>query len=273
TPWVEFKMAIAGPIMSFALGLSFFFVTQALLSFRSPAYVISMTNYLFIVNLMVGIFNLVPGFPLDGGRVMRSILWQILGNIRKATMIASGFGRAIAFFLMSYGLFLLFSGLFINGIWFVFIGYFLQESAEASYRQVLMRRFLTGVKAKNLMSRDLITVPPTLPVDRLVNEYFLKQRYISFPVIEDDNLLGIATVHLIKEINQDDWAKHTVREVMIPISDALVIDEEAEITECLNKMANNEFGRLLVIEKGKLVGILSQRDIMRLLDFRSKIEK
>src|SRR3989339_389330 len=105
TPWVEFKMAVAGPIMSFFLGLSFFFITQALLAAGAPGYAVSISKYLFIVNIAVGLFNLVPGFPLDGGRVLRSILWKLLGNLRRATKVASGFGRAIAFILMSYGLF------------------------------------------------------------------------------------------------------------------------------------------------------------------------
>lgn len=273
TPWVEFKMAIAGPLMSFGLGFFFFFLTQLLLRYHVPNYIISMTNYLFIVNLAVGLFNLVPGFPLDGGRVLRSVLWKIMGNLSRATRIASGIGRGLAFVIMAYGFFLVFAGLFLNGLWFIFIGYFVQESAEASYRQVLMRRFLSGIMAKNIMSKELITVPPTLAVDRLVNDYFLKLRYISFPVIEDDNLLGIVTVHLIKELPQDKWPQYSVRDVMIPISDALVIESDAQIMECLNKMTNNEFGRLLVVEGEKLVGIISQRDILRLLDFRSKIEK
>ncbi|MFA6170787.1 MAG: site-2 protease family protein [Candidatus Margulisiibacteriota bacterium] len=273
TPWVEFKMAIAGPLMSFGLGLFFFFLTQLLLRYNVPSYVISMSNYLFIVNLAVALFNLIPGFPLDGGRVLRSILWKIMGNLSRATRIASGIGRALAFLIMAYGFFLVFAGLFLNGLWFIFIGYFVQESAEASYRQVLMRRFLSGTMAKNIMSKELVTVPPTLAVDRLVNDYFLKLRYISFPVIEDDNLLGIVTVHLIKELDQDKWPQYSVRDVMIPVSDALVIQGDAQIMECLAKMTNNEFGRLLVVEGEKLVGIISQRDIMRLLDLRSKIEK
>lgn len=273
TPWVEFKMAIAGPLMSFALGFFFFFLTQFLLRYHVPNYIISMSNYLFIVNLMVGLFNLVPGFPLDGGRILRSLLWKGMRNLSGATRIASGIGRALAFLIMAYGFFLVFAGLFLNGLWLICIGYFVQESAEASYRQVLMRRFLSGVMAKNIMSKELSTVPPTLPVDRLVNDYFLKLRYISFPVIEDDNLLGIVTVHLIKELPQEKWPQYSVRDVMIPVSDALVIQSDAEIMECLNKMTNNEFGRLLVVEGEKLVGIISQRDILRLLDFRSKIEK
>lgn len=273
SPAVEFKMAVAGPIMSFSLSLVFFALTQALYNLGVPNYVISISNYLFMLNLVVGFFNLIPGFPLDGGRILRAALWSGLKDLRKATRIATAFGRAFAFFLIAVGFLYLFTGMVVSGIWFIFIGFFLQEAAEISYRQVVMRKFLSGVTVESLMARNIVTVPASLELNKLVDEYFFRLRFTSFPVVEDDTLLGLVTLHTVKEIERDKWAQLTVREAMLPLSERLTIQKNVEATEALSKMANSGTGRLLVVENGKLIGILSQRDIMRLFEFKTEIEK
>jgi Zn-dependent protease len=270
-PAVEFKMAVAGPAMSFFLSLIFFTLTQALYSLGISDSILSITNYLFIINLVVGVFNLIPGFPLDGGRILRSALWSFTKDLRKATGIASAFGKGFAFFLIAAGLWSLFTGSLISGIWFILIGLFLQEAAETGYRQVMMKKVMTGIHVEDIMTREVVTVPGSLTLARLVEEFFFRFRFATFPVVEDDTLLGLVTFHSVKEIEREKWPQITVREVMLPLSHQMTIRRDAEITVALSKMAGAGLGRLLVIEDSKMVGILSQRDIMRLFEFKSEI--
>lgn len=272
TPLVEFKMAAAGPAMSFSLAIIFFGLTQAMNNLGVPVFLISISHYLFIINLVVGIFNLVPGFPLDGGRILRAAIWAYTNNLRRATGIASAFGKGFAFFLMAAGFLNLFTGSVISGIWFIFIGFFLQEAADVSYRQVLMNKYLTGVKVGDMMTRNIITVPADITLDQLLDHYFFRFRFTSFPVIEDDNLIGLITLHDLKEIERERWNAVRAKEAMIPLQEGLVIERKSEVTEALTKMASGGFGRLLVVEDHKLIGILSQRDITRLFEFKAKIE-
>jgi Zn-dependent protease len=273
TPAVEFKMAVAGPLMSFFLSLLFFALTQVSYQFGFPRTIQAITNYLFILNLFVGIFNLIPGFPLDGGRILRAALWQYYKNIRKATAIASGFGKAFAFFLIALGLISLFTGSLISGVWFIFIGLFLQEAADMSYRQVVMKKILSGFKVENIMKKNLITVPADISLHQLVEEYFFKHRFTSFPVIEEDTLVGLITLHDVKEFPRDQWDKIPAKTAMLPLGSELIIDKKADIMDALSKMASTGFGRLLVIEDSKLIGIVSQMDITRLFEFKKEIEE
>jgi len=273
SPSIELKMAAAGPAMSFSLGIIFFALTQLLYHFGAPNYLLSITDYLFLINVIVGIFNLIPGFPLDGGRILRSLIWWRTNNLRKATGIASAFGKGFAFFLMAFGLIRLFNGEIISGVWFIFIGFFLQEAAEVSYRQVVMNKILSGVKVSDLMTRDVITVPAGITLDQLLEKYFFRFRFASFPVIEDDQLLGLITLHDIKEVEREKWPQVTVREIMIPVNDKIIINKESEATDALAKMASSGSGRLLVVDNSKLIGILSQRDVMRLFEFKAEIEE
>jgi Zn-dependent protease/CBS domain-containing protein len=272
SPGVEFKMAIAGPIMSFFLAFLFFGLTQAFYNLGFPKPILSITNYLFILNLVVGIFNLIPGFPLDGGRVLRAALWSYYNDIKKATAIASGFGKGFAFFLIAVGFLNLFTGSIIAGVWFIFIGLFLQEAAEVSYRQVVMKKMLGGTKVESFMTKDVITIPAEIKLDKLVDEYFFRFRHASFPVVEDDAVLGLVTLHDIKEVAKDKWSKTSAKDTMIPLGRELIISKKADTMDALTKLARNGIGRLLVIEDSKLIGIISQRDIMRLFEFKSEIE-
>ena len=279
SPGIEFKMAIAGPLMSFFLAIVFLALTQAFCNMGMPTPVLAITNYLFILNLAVGIFNLIPGFPLDGGRVLRAALWNYYKDIRKATAIASGIGKGFAFFLMAVGFLNLFTGALIAGIWFIFIGLFLREAADASYRQVAMQKMLGNSKIENLITKDVITIPADITLSELIDNYFFRYRHHSFPVMANDEILGLLTLHEVKEVEREAWNKTTAKEVMLPLSQDLVINEKASSFETLTKMARNKVGRLLVIENlpagrqaPKLVGIISQRDIMRLFEFKNEIE-
>ncbi|MBI5699458.1 site-2 protease family protein [Candidatus Saganbacteria bacterium] len=265
-PGVEFKMAIAGPIMSLALGIFFYFLSANLYSFGAPKFLFSITGYLAYLNFGVGLFNLLPGFPLDGGRIMRSLIWKLSNDLRRATMIASSLGKGMAYILIGLGLVGIFQGTLINGLWLIFVGLFLNQAAEMSYRSVLIKRFLTGIKVRNLMTKNVIAVPADILLSALVEKYFFKYRFASFPVLSDDTLLGLVTFHDIKEVPKEEWGSRRASEVMLQLKDDLLIHEDEEIAVALQKIAHNQVGRLLVIDDDKLIGIISQRDIMKLLE-------
>jgi CBS domain-containing protein len=264
-------MAAAGPLMSFSLSLFFWLLARLGEVLYVPTPLLAITDYLVMVNLFVGLFNLIPGFPLDGGRILRAILWARYGDVRKATAISSALGKAFAFFLIGYGFISLITGAVISGIWFIFIGLFLEEAADLSYRQVAMKKLLTGVAVEKLMTKDVVTVNANVTLDKLVDDYFFKYRYTTFPVIEDDTLLGLVTIHDLKSVPREQWPQLAARQVVMPITPALVIDKKADAVAALAKMSASGLGRLLVIENSKLIGILSQRDIMRLFEFKSEV--
>lgn len=272
SPKVEFLMALAGPLMSVFLALIFFSISKiALFLIYFPAiYIIA--DYLAFINIAVAVFNLVPGFPLDGGRILRALIWHFSKNLTFATRIASNFGKAFAFTLMGLGLINLVRGSFISGLWLIFIGLFLLEAAEVSYRQLIAKKMLKGVKVKNIMAQNIITVPPDITLDRLIDDYFFKYRHSIFPVMEDDTILGIVTFHGIKETPKAEWADTKAKDVMINLKNDFFVNKDLDATHALYKLASNGINRALVIESGKLIGILSQKDLMRLFELKSEIE-
>ncbi|MFC1560018.1 site-2 protease family protein [Candidatus Margulisiibacteriota bacterium] len=273
-PKTEFKMAIAGPITSFTLSAIFWILFALFNSMGVHRIILTATFYLAYINLAIVIFNMIPGFPLDGGRVLRSVLWSHFNDIKKATRIASGFGRGFAFFLMGVGFFYLFLGALLQGIWLIFIGLFLQEAAESSYQHVLLQKALTGTKVKDIMTKTVITVNEDMPLDLVIDNYFFKFRFTSFPVISPtESLSGLITLHDVKEIPKEKWNTKYVRDVMLPLNSDLVIAPNSEIMEALTQMVRNKVGRLIVVEDHNLIGFISQRDVMRLFEVRSDLAK
>ncbi|MBU0573438.1 MAG: site-2 protease family protein, partial [Candidatus Margulisbacteria bacterium] len=272
SPAVEFKMAIAGPLMSLFLALVFLLLTSVFYLLRLPRIMLVVTDYLSFINLLIACFNLVPAFPLDGGRVFRSAIWYFTKSLKKATRIASGFGKGFAFILMGFGFLALLSGRFIEGIWFIFIGLFLSEAADISYKQVLMKKVLTGTKVKEVMTREVITVSPDITLQELLKDYFFRYRHNTFPVMKGTELLGFITFHDIKEIPQEKWHEVSAREIMIHIKPSLVIKPDSDLIMALAKMAKNKFGRLLVLDGHHLLGIVSQKDIMHLFELKSEFD-
>ena len=271
SPGVEFKMAAAGPIMSLLLGAAFYIASIGLQKIGASRVFYSITDYLVLLNCAVAIFNLLPGFPLDGGRLFRAAIWKFSGDLRRATLIASNIGKLIAGLLIALGLLTLLTGNLLSGLWFVFLGFFLMEAADTSYKQLRMKKILSSIKVKDLMSKNVVTVPGSIMLDRLIEDYFFKFRYASFPVVEDDSILGIVTFHDIKERDKNDWPKVTAKEAMLMINDSLLTDKEEDLVTALVKIVNNGVGRLLVIEDSKLIGIISQKDIIRLFQFKEEI--
>ncbi len=269
----EFKIAVVGPITSLVLAGIFYAITfLPVKAWSVPAYAIFM--YLAILNLALGIFNLIPGFPLDGGRVLRAILWGRSNNLERATDIAAKVGKGFAYLLIAFGAINALSGNFISGIWYIFIGMFLSSAAEGSKRQLLMREGLSGVKIKNVMSTKVVTISPQMDCQTVVDEYILKYRFDMFPVVDDTGVMvGMITLHDIKHLPRDEWASTPIREVMNPVQEEMVLHPEDEAVECLSRMVQSEEqGRMPVIDdQNDLVGIVTRRDIMNLLRIKTDL--
>jgi Zn-dependent protease/CBS domain-containing protein len=289
SPGTEFLVAIVGPLSSLILGVLFLLLgagtanldgfpltgaPQQLLARLDPLSTLLM--WLGPVNLILGIFNLVPGFPLDGGRVLRSILWAITDNLRMATRWASWVGQAIAWLFivtgiaMAFGVRVPFFGQgFISGLWLAFIGWFLNNAAAQSYQQVLIKDMLEGVPVARLMRSNAPTVTPELRVSQLVDDYIMGTDERAFPVLENERLAGMVCLEDVRKVPRTQWDNTMVREIMTPAEELESVAPREDATEALEKLTRRDVRQVPVVQEGRLVGMLRQRDIMRWLQLNS----
>lgn len=271
TSGVELRMALAGPACSLAIAI----VCFAIFMLMPPAGVgqiaASILFYTGLVNLAIVIFNLIPGFPLDGGRVFRAMIWNFTGDLRSATRVATYFGKGFSYLIMAAGIFFLYNQQFLNGVWLLVLGLFLHEAAEMSYQQLILKKALVGVRVQEVMSDDVVSVPPDLTLDRLVNEYFFKFRHMGFPVVADGMLKGIVTLHDIKEFPQEEWSSIAVSKAMTPVRQDLMVCPDTDCLEALLQVTRSGLGRLLVVDKGRLVGIITQRGLVKLFEIKTNL--
>jgi Zn-dependent protease/CBS domain-containing protein len=271
-PSAEFKMAAAGPAASIALGV-FFWALSYLLQLQGasqPVWVAS--RWLGYINLVLAAFNLVPGFPLDGGRLLRAALWHFTGDLGRATHIASIGGQVFGYLLMAYGFFNLFarpSG-WIYGLWWIFIGWFVVEAARSSYQQMLLRRALSGISVRSIMTPEVTTVSPDITLQELVENYFLRLNYAAFPVTTDGEIRGMVELSHVRQVPREQWASTRVADVVEPLKPSQLLKPSDDAWDALSRMAGTGQGRILVTEGGSLVGIVSRTNVMRLL--RTKLE-
>lgn len=268
----EFKIAAAGPAISLVLAAVFYGLS--LLPVREWSLpVFAILRYLAILNLALAIFNMIPGFPLDGGRVLRAFLWNRYNDLQKATNIAATVGKGFAFIIIAIGAISTFSGNIIGGIWYIFIGMFLNMAADSGKRQTIMREALSGVKISDVMSRDVVHVEPDITCRKLVDEYIMKYRFDMFPVVENETLIGLIQLDDVKEIDRDKWETTSIREVIEPIEDDMILRPDDEAVDCLNRMIRfGEQGRMPVVDdRNKLVGVVTRRDIMNLLRIKTDL--
>jgi Zn-dependent protease/CBS domain-containing protein len=265
-PGDEFLIAVVGPVSSIVIGALFgllWWVGSR--AGWSPA-VTGVAAYLGVLNVALALFNLLPGFPLDGGRLFRSVVWKVTGDVTRATRIASTGGRWLGYALVGLGILQAFRGNVLGGLWLVFIGWFLRNAAIASYEQHLVRMVLEGVRAADTMTRNPETVEPDLTVQQLVDDYFLRRRYQAFPVAEDGRPVGIVTLHQVKELPREEWSLRTVRSIMAAAEDGLTVRPEEPMTRVLEKMEGSSVRRVLVTRDGRLEGIITAADVAAWLD-------
>jgi Zn-dependent protease/predicted transcriptional regulator len=288
TPKIEFLMAVVGPITSILLGLIFLALAtfgvmrsgatahdaESVISRLGP--VTTLLAWLGPINILLGIFNLIPGFPLDGGRILRSALWKATNDLRKATAWATGAGRVVGWLFifagvaMAFGVRLPFFGTgLISGLWLIFIGWFLNSAAASSYQQAVVRNLLGDVPVFRLMRLNVPTVAPSLPINRLVYDYVMGTDERAFPVMDGERLLGLVCLEDIRKVPREAWEHTTVGEVMTDTGHLDVVNPSEDAGDALEKLTRRDVRQAPVVENGRLVGLLRRRDILKWLELQS----
>jgi Zn-dependent protease/CBS domain-containing protein len=263
----EFWMAAAGPLVSLALAGLFY--TCATLPFLGPS-AVAVAKYLALINLILALFNLVPAFPMDGGRLLRGALWGALGKAR-ATRIASGAGTAFAFFLIFAGVFSLLRGDSFGGIWYILIGWFIKDASAASYQQVRLDEALRGLTVRDAMVDAVLTLPSSGSVGEAAREYFMRTGYGSYPVTRGDAVVGLLCLKDVMRLSAEEREATSVQGAMRPLTDAIVTEPDAPLPLAIAGMAKGQTARLLVMQGERLVGLLSMNGVIRRLKVREEL--
>jgi CBS domain-containing protein len=228
------------------------------------------------VNILLGLFNLIPGFPLDGGRVLRAILWGATDNFRTATRWAAWVGQAVAWLMILAGIAIIFGvrlpflgGGFISGLWLAFIGWFLSSAAMQSEQQLVLHDVLEGVPVSRLMRSNVPTVPPTISVAELVHRYVMGTDERAFPVMDGDRLVGLVTLEDIRKVAREAWDTTSANAIMTPAEELTSVTPQTDAAEALDKLQQRDVRQVPVVSEGHLVGMVRRRDIMRWLQLQS----
>ena len=273
TPKAEFFIAIAGPGASVLIAATCICVAQVGETMNWPIPLNGVLWYLGWVNSILVIFNLLPAFPLDGGRVLRSVLWQIRGSVKWATQVTATLGGTFGLFLMVLGILTFIQQQFVAGMWQFLIGMFLRSAAQSSYQQLLVRQALHGETVSELMQTEVKTVPPDITVQQLVDDHIYKHHHKMFPVVEDGELLGCVTTRQVKEVSRPLWAQHTVGEIAAPCSSENTIDAGADAMKALARMSQNRESRLMVVQEQRLLGVIALKDMLNFIALRIELEE
>jgi Zn-dependent protease/predicted transcriptional regulator len=271
----EFWMGIAGPITSAIIGAIFLFL--AILFGWSPAPanqspLAAMLGWLGVINIALAVFNMIPGFPLDGGRVLRAIVWWITGNPAKAIRVATGVGQLVAFAFIIVGLFRFFNGAGFAGLWLTFIGWFLLDAARSSYAQFEVVNQLRDVRMRDVMTKDWPTVGGETRLQAFVDDYLLRSGKRCFIVQGNGHPDGMITAHEVREIEREKWPQLAVADAMLPLTKLHAIKLTASLSDALEKMGREDVNQLPVMSDGHLDGIVSRSHILRLLQTRMELE-
>jgi Zn-dependent protease/CBS domain-containing protein len=273
SPKVEFLMAAAGPIASFVLAAIFYGIGAVGASADWPVPAAGVVAYLAIINVVLAAFNLVPAFPLDGGRMLRAALWAWKGRMRWATRVASNIGSGFGLVLIFLGIFNVVAGNFIGGFWWFLIGLFLRAAAGTSYRQVVVRQALEGVPVRRLMNRTPVTVSPSLPVSDLVENFFYRYYFKMFPVVDGERVLGCVTSGDVRDLPRERWPYTTVGEIMRKASSENTVSPDLDAVEAMALMNRSRNSRLLVANQGRLAGIITLKDMLSFLSLKLEFEE
>ncbi len=268
----EFKMAIAGPASSLAIGGIFY--AFHLLAAGTSEPLAAVTFWLAQVNVILAVFNLIPGFPLDGGRVFRSLFWRFSGDYERATRIASRIGRGVGYLFIGGGIVLifLFPGQWYSGLWLALIGWFLSYLAVISYRQSRWQHILQKVTAGELMRTDCPVIASGITLSRLVSEYILTGGPRCFLVAGDGGLVGLLALEDIKSVNRADWDRTTAREVMVPARELKAISPDQNALSVLEQMDENAVNQLPVVSAGRFAGLVTRERLLAVLRTRAELK-
>ncbi|HTR82003.1 MAG TPA: site-2 protease family protein [Bacteroidota bacterium] len=266
----EFWIALAGPVTSLLLAVAFF-VLQFLFSPSPPLF--ALLKYLSNINFMLALFNLIPGFPLDGGRVFRAVVWGFNHSLRKATLIAGNVGRFIAFLFIFIGFWQMFTGNVGDGLWIAFIGWFLESAASSQIQLQMVQSLLAGHKVADVMNRNFAVIQPGAYLQQLVDDHILPTGQRAFIVKQGDAVLGLLTLHRLKEVPRSRWSKARVDQVMIPASAMKSVRPTEELSECFSELIRGGVNQLPVMDGGKIYGMLNREDVMSFLHTMESIQQ
>lgn len=290
SPKTEFLIAVVGPLTSILLGIGFIWlgrqnvpalttgISDPMQLLRGLDPLSTMLLWLGPINIIIGLFNLIPAFPLDGGRILRSALWASMDDFRRATRWATGIGQGFGWLMILAGIAMVFgadlpvlgTGL-ANGIWFAFIGWFLINAASQSYQQVLIEDMLEGVPITRLMREPAPAVSPDMPVSTLMYDHVMLGDERAFPVLDGGRLLGVVYVENLRNLERSDWNTTTVKEIMVPEQELDVVTPRDDAMDAFQKLARKEMRQIPVVQNGELIGMLRRRDILRWLQLRSEM--
>jgi Zn-dependent protease/predicted transcriptional regulator len=265
-PMTEFYIAIMGPVTSIMLaglfaGIAFLFQSVS-------EVVVGITTWLARINFILVLFNMIPGFPLDGGRVFRAIVWYYLDSYERATRIASGVGQFIAYLFIIGGIFLIVSGYWVNGLWIAFIGWFLLTAAQQVGHYVTLKSALRGIKARDIMQTDCPRVESRTTVAELVDEYVFRTGRRAFLIMENETLTGLVTLHQIKQVPRQDWHSTLLGTIMTPFNDLHWVNPDTEISTVLDIMNAEDVSQVPVVHNGKLEGIIGRNHLLQVVKTR-----
>ncbi|GBE04677.1 MAG TPA: CBS domain-containing protein [Nitrospirae bacterium] len=267
SPKIELKMALAGPLSSYLLCLIFFILFKLLGDYKGLE---AIAYYLFYLNAVLGTFNLMPGFPMDGGRVLRALLWKRSGNYVDATKKASKAGQAIALMFMVFGFTLLMAGR-PDGLWFLLIAWFLYTAAQTSFQQAAAKGILAKIRVRDFMTGNIIAIDSSVPVSEVVANYFLRYGFGGFPVTDGGKPVGIISLREIRQAPRGRWNDTTAGEVMQPFDRSLAVSEDDDISTILERMVQEDKSRFLVIRNDELVGLITRSGIARYLQIKGQL--
>ena len=272
-PMAEFMMAIAGPIMSFAIaGVCYFTAINILPAVGSPE-LTAIVSYLALINFILALFNLLPAFPLDGGRVLRSILWGWIGDLRRATKIASRVGAFFGALMMAYGVVSVVMGNTVGGIWMLLLGFFVYNAAGASRMQAAVSTVLKGLPISKVMKRDPVTVSSEMPIGTLVEEFFYAHHHRFFPVVDNGRLKGCVTVKQVSEIGREHWRSKRVGDFMTPASADNTLPPDQDSMQALQQMQSSKRTHFMVARGDRLEGVVTVKDVMAYLGIHLELER
>lgn len=262
-PQDELLIAVVGPISSLVLAGVFW--GASVLAGEGP--IAFAAGYLGWINLALAVFNLLPGFPLDGGRVLRSLVWRSTGDLIKATRIASRAGRIVGMIVIGIGVFeILFFGALVGGLWLVAIGWFLSQAAAASFTHLQLKEVLADVPASRVMTSNIEAMPAGIDVRHAVDDYFMRNNYNAFPVASDGDTKGIVTMAAVRELPRERWSETSVDEILEPLSEMCTVNVNDTLGDVIPKLMQGEVGRVVVLDNGQVAGLITPRDLVRWLE-------
>ena len=265
SPAAEIRIALAGPAMSLALALGFQVLAALTATAPALAPLTQILGYLSVINLVLGLFNLLPAFPLDGGRVLRAILWQRSKDILKATETASRSGVVLAYVLIGLGLMSLFGGFLASGLWQILLGFFLMTAARASYQQQLEKAVFSNLHVADAMTRDPVTVTPDMTLSHVINRIVLPSRLSFLPVVENGILLGKIDGDVLRGIDPEHWDSTKVDDIFVDLGEETYVEQGMAITDLLELIGRTGQRKFLVTEGHRLVGVITLADLTRYL--------